>query len=407
MADKDKITLEEYKKLDDDGEVNAEEGGILFTDEEALSEQRKVAWNLVKQIGSNIMEGKDLTRVSLPVRIFEPRSFLERVTDYWTYLPVYLPKAARETDPVARFKLVMAFAVAGLAHTCKQRKPFNPVLGETFEASYSDGTQLFLEQSMHHPPVTHFYTLGPQELFKFYGSINFSSSFRGNKVVGQQKGEHHVEFADGVKITWELPTVLIKGIMWGHRVCHYTGTMKFVDETNNLHCELQFNPDQPGFLRSMFSRAKKPPADTVRGDLLRVKPGSDASSKKSKNQHEKLATAEGSWIKHLCFDGEAEKVWDIASTPQHKIVVPDNALPSDSRHREDLRHLANEDFDQAQEMKVMIEEKQRHDRKLREEGRKHGYHLSLGGKAGSKGKSKLAHGRTASAPVASATAIAE
>lgn len=43
-------------------EPDLDDGGIVFTDKEQLELQRKVAWDLAKQIGNNLMEGKDLTR---------------------------------------------------------------------------------------------------------------------------------------------------------------------------------------------------------------------------------------------------------------------------------------------------------------------------------------------------------
>ncbi len=33
-------------------------------------------------------------RVSLPVRIFEPRSLIERICDNWSYAPTYLTKVS-------------------------------------------------------------------------------------------------------------------------------------------------------------------------------------------------------------------------------------------------------------------------------------------------------------------------
>ena len=35
-------------------------------------------------------------------------------------------------------------------------KPFNPILGETFQAFYSDGTVIDIEHTSHHPPISHF-----------------------------------------------------------------------------------------------------------------------------------------------------------------------------------------------------------------------------------------------------------
>jgi hypothetical protein len=40
-------------------------------------------------------------------------------------------------------------------------KPLNPVLGETCEAYGQDGSNIYLEQSCHHPPISHFIIEGP------------------------------------------------------------------------------------------------------------------------------------------------------------------------------------------------------------------------------------------------------
>lgn len=91
-----------------------------------------VAWELVKQVGSSLLEGRDLVSVSLPVKLFEPRSFLQRLADGWLYCPTYLNKAAEIQDPLERFKLVIAFAVASLQLQVTEKKPFNPILGTLY-----------------------------------------------------------------------------------------------------------------------------------------------------------------------------------------------------------------------------------------------------------------------------------
>lgn len=51
--------------------------------------------------------------------------------------------------------------MAGLQHVYQSwRKPFNPILGETWQAQLSDGTVMFMEQMSHHPPVTAFHMIG-------------------------------------------------------------------------------------------------------------------------------------------------------------------------------------------------------------------------------------------------------
>jgi Oxysterol-binding protein len=96
-------------------------------------------------MGQNITQ---LDRVALPVTINEGRSYLERIADGWCFGPQFLNRAATSTvDPLERFKLVATFALSGLHNTCRPGKPFNPILGETFEGVFKDGTKLFCEQT--------------------------------------------------------------------------------------------------------------------------------------------------------------------------------------------------------------------------------------------------------------------
>lgn len=61
-------------------------------------------------------------------------------------------------------------------------KPFNPILGETWSGSFPDGTQVYFEQTSHHPPVSHWEILG--DGWKLYGYGMYSASLRGNALKG-------------------------------------------------------------------------------------------------------------------------------------------------------------------------------------------------------------------------------
>ena len=52
---------------------------------------------LVKSMAMNLLEGKDLVSVSLPVIIFDARSFLERLTDNWSSLDFATSAASKQT----------------------------------------------------------------------------------------------------------------------------------------------------------------------------------------------------------------------------------------------------------------------------------------------------------------------
>lgn len=76
---------------------------------------------------------------------------------------------------------IKAFVVAGLHRAATLAKPFNPLLGETYQAQWQDGTRIFLEQSSHHPPVSHWIARHPKasQLIKYTAakpSCDISSS---------------------------------------------------------------------------------------------------------------------------------------------------------------------------------------------------------------------------------------
>ena len=110
-------------------------GGVECQNQEELKCQEGIVMELVRTAGKTLMEGKNVVGVSLPVRIFEPRSTIERICDLWSFGPIYLSRAASINDPVERMKNVMTFSIAGLYLGCKQLKPFNPILGETFQVN--------------------------------------------------------------------------------------------------------------------------------------------------------------------------------------------------------------------------------------------------------------------------------
>lgn len=70
----------------------AANGGFKYSNEE-VKDQRKAAFEFLKRVGKSLLSGKDLVSVSMPVTLFEPRSFLERLTDVWCFAPHYLKLA--------------------------------------------------------------------------------------------------------------------------------------------------------------------------------------------------------------------------------------------------------------------------------------------------------------------------
>lgn len=95
-----------------------------------------------------------MTKMTLPVSFNEPTSLLQRVAEDMEYTDL-LDTAADRLDSTERMVYVAAFAASEYASTIgRVAKPFNPLLGETYEYVRPDkGYRFFIEQVSHHPPI--------------------------------------------------------------------------------------------------------------------------------------------------------------------------------------------------------------------------------------------------------------
>ena len=86
----------------------------------------------VKRVGLQVLQGADLTKISLPIEVFEPRTFLERLPLELVHAPRLLRLAAAAATPLERFQYCAAFMISGRNSTADSAdKPLNPCLGET------------------------------------------------------------------------------------------------------------------------------------------------------------------------------------------------------------------------------------------------------------------------------------
>jgi hypothetical protein len=329
--------------------------------------ERRVVWEFLKQVGQNLLQGADVMRTAFPVHINQPRSYLEVMCDGWNYAPVFLTRSAQPgVDPVERLRLVMTFLVSGLHMTCSLGKPFNPILGETYQGFYPDGTSIYMEQSSHHPPITSWLVIGPQlpgdgrPAYRMYGSGEWTASFRGNSVRGEQKGTFTIEYTtDGARVQFTLPIALVHGVLWGDRIIEYEGHVEFHDNMHQLHGELSIPPPSTSsFLGSLFGGSKKLPSDYLVGEVYRLEG----------KERKRISRMQGTWLGAVEFDGR--RYWTITDPATPHQPCPDSvALPSDCRFREDIRLLKSGRIKEAAEAKLRLEEAQRRDARLRKEAK--------------------------------------
>ena len=318
------------------------EGGLLCTDQRILTNQSGVIMDVIAQVTACLLKGKGLVGLSLPIRLFEPRSTLERMLDRWSFMPVFF-QHLDSLDPLEKFKRVILMAVAGLHVYPSQEKPFNPLLGETLQAFWPDGTQAYCEHTVHHPPITNFSIQGHG--FQMNGHLELVGKFKKNSLIGGFNGKVHVGFESGQTVSYTYPQFRAGGMIFGSRTANWEQEMIFEDAGNNLQAIVSFGAQRK---KSWFKKAIGK-SDDFLGEI-----------KRSGN---KVCEISGSWLEGLSFDGVKEWNSEVHLPVFHKFVV--NPLPSYWRYREDLVWLAKGNSEIAQRWKHKIENKQRDDRKHR------------------------------------------
>ena len=95
------------------------------------------------------------------------------MTGFATTLPIFMNKAAATDDPIERMKLVMTANFSWFIYNYMFTKPLNPILGETYQCHGQDGSKIYLEQTAHHPPRSHFQVDGPDGAYCMNGYLEY------------------------------------------------------------------------------------------------------------------------------------------------------------------------------------------------------------------------------------------
>lgn len=187
----------------------------------------------------------DLSKVVLPTFILEPRSFLDKLSDSFYHADI-ISKAVQEDDPFIRMKLIVQWYLSGFYKKPKGlKKPFNPILGETFRCywHHPNGSRTFFlaEQVSHHPPVSAFYMTNRQDGFCLSCSILARSKFYGNSTSAILEGVGTLTLLPrGENYTLSSPYAHCKGILMGTLSMELGGKVNIECENTGYKAELEF-----------------------------------------------------------------------------------------------------------------------------------------------------------------------
>jgi hypothetical protein len=216
--------------------------GVSEEDTEELGEKQK---NLIIQIIGQLKIGMDLTKVLIPVDFLEPRSLLEKLTDFLTHCDIVC-NAGDPEDPVQRMVELTRWYLSGWYVKPKGvKKPYNPALGEIFRANFElpDGSVLtfFAEQVCHHPPISAIYGENKQKDMAFEGWYYPRSKFLGNSAASVAEGMCKIHFRKRKELyvlTW--PNVYARGIIFGKMLMEYGGKTSIACKQTKMTAEIEF-----------------------------------------------------------------------------------------------------------------------------------------------------------------------
>lgn len=116
-------------------------GGSICHDTIIQKKYRSVGKEVLKQIGKKLLSGNlNLTKISFPIKAMISKSILESAVNGTSVFPVFMNKASSCDCPLERFKLVVTGVVSSFFWTNQFYKPLNPIIGETLEGEFRDGS---------------------------------------------------------------------------------------------------------------------------------------------------------------------------------------------------------------------------------------------------------------------------
>lgn len=194
-------------------------------------------WSVLKQC-----IGKELSKITMPIVFNEPLSFLQRISEHLEYSHL-LQKANESDDAIERLEYVTAFMVSSLSSNWERLgKPFNPLLGETYEFFREDiHLKMVSEQVSHHPPISAFHAESPH--FIVYGSVQPHLKFWGKSVVINPEGTITLELLRKEEIyLWTGVNCCVHNIIVGKMWLEQYGNTEITCKKTGLSTVLHFKP---------------------------------------------------------------------------------------------------------------------------------------------------------------------
>lgn len=306
--------------------------------------------------------GKDLSNMAMPITTNEPLSFLQTYAESLEYCNLINDAFNSPIETGERLLKLGAFAVSYLSSykdkVRSTRKPFNPLLGETFELVRPDlNIRVITEKVIHKPFVMAAHVDSSDWVIDH--NICPTQKFYGKTAEIIMDGTLRLRHKNGEVYEWSQPTTTMRNVIsiTGEKYTEPTEPIT-IKSNKGFKCVVNFISSNTRFSSSRSEKIELKVFDKLGKPLKLTASGTWTS-------HITLSTGETIWKAEPELHDHAKKYGftKFACSLNHMDPIHEDSSPTDSRRRPDQRLYENGDVDKADILKKELEEKQRQRRK--------------------------------------------
>jgi hypothetical protein len=326
--------------------------------------------NFLSFLRKNI--GKDLSTISMPVSFNEPLSILQKMCEEFEYSE-YLDRALNSTSSMDRLLMVTAFAFSAYASSGyrAERKPFNPLLGETYENHRPDkGFRYLSEKVSHNPLIFACHCASIEPGWEVWGEARPKSKFWGKSMELNSLGTTHITFKNSLSgsdksdhFVYNKSVTWMRNIVGGTKYIEQAGEVKITNLTTGEFAKIVFKEST---LWTSSNQEAKATLHDSKGNIVHKLTGqwnNNLMIEKSKDNLEIIWKAKplpSNADSMYCFTSFAMELNEVTPDIEGQLPITDSRLRPDQRLYEEGK------VELAESEKVRLEEGQRARRRDRE-----------------------------------------
>lgn len=264
----------------------------------------------------NISFSSVILKKSFPVALNEPINLLQRLAEEVEYSELLDRAASVRNDPIEQLVYVTAFAVSGYASSVhrSERKPYNPVLGETFEYIRPDRGYRFVAEKVSHQPVI-VACHAESRKWRFWQDLQAETKLWVKSMLVSPKGRLHLELLDEetgevlASFSWSKVSGALRNIQSSRKTIENFGEMIIKNRAGGLESRITFKES------GMFSNS----GNEINGGIYKI--GSSSSSNP-------IVSLSGRWDEMLCKEVKVKGTDPNNSNNLLQVIWKTNPLPS-------------------------------------------------------------------------------